>query len=195
MGRNAQVILQILIFLGGGIGLGYCSADYAMTRGLRTVSVSNGPWTTWPSVASQDADPYTRAHFAGTGKLALTSFEAITFRAETDGEGDSLDLTCTYSIGSGALSARWWSITVYGHDGRPIANPADRHSFNSTNTVRKTDGSFLISVSGDVQAGNWIPVMGSGDFFILLRLYNADRRLSGNLEGAALPTITREKCS
>ena len=81
-----RFVLQLLVFLGAGLGLGYYTADYAMSRGLRSVSVSNGPWTTWPYVARDSADPYTRAHFAGTGKLALTSFEAITFRADNDSD-------------------------------------------------------------------------------------------------------------
>ena len=195
MSSNSRIVLQILVFLSGGIGLGYCSADYAMTRGLRSVAVSNGSWTTWPYVARDSADPYTRAHFAGTGKLAVTSYEAITFRAEIDSDGRSLDLDCTYDVAGSALASRWWSVTVYDEDGGLIANPADRYSFNSTEMTRMPDGSFTVRISPVAQPGNWIPVSGSNAFYLLLRLYNAAPSLSNDLGGAALPSVTRRACS
>jgi hypothetical protein len=183
------------VFLSGGLGLGYCTADYAMTQGLRSVAVSNGPWTTWPYVARDSADPYTRAHFAGTGKLAVTSFEAITFRAEKDSDGRPLDLACSYEVAGQALAARWWSVTVYDDDGNLIANPADRYSFNSTEMTRLPDGGFTVRISSVAQPGNWIPISGGGTFFLLLRLYNAEPRLSNNLEGAPLPSVMRRVCA
>lgn len=190
-----RIVLQILVFVCGGIGLGYCSADYAMTRGLRSVAVTNGPWKTWPYVARDTADPYTRAHFAGTGKLAVTSYEAVTFRAENDDDGQPLNLGCAYEVAGPALASRWWSVTVYDDDGSLIANPADRFSFNSTEMTRRPDGSFTMRISPAAQPGNWIPISGSGSFFLLLRLYNAGPSLSNNLAGARLPSITRGTCS
>lgn len=190
-----RIVLQTLVFLSCGIGLGYCTADYAMTQGLSSVAVSNGPWTTWPNVARESADPYTRAHFAGTGKLAVPSYEAITFRTEKDSDGRTLDLDCTYEVSGPALASRWWSVTVYDEDGELIANPADRYSFNSTEMTRMPDGSFSVRISRDAQPGNWIPVSGSNTFFLVLRLYNAGPSISNNLKGAALPVVTRRACS
>lgn len=188
-------LIQILVFLVGSISLGYCSANYAMTRGVHSVSISNGPWTTWPYVASPSADPYTRAHFAGTGKLAVTSYEATTFRATKDSDGEPLKPECSYTISGAPLAARWWSITVYDQDGLLMANPADRYSFNSTNIARRPDGSFSVALSRDVQAGNWIPLGDSNGFLVLLRIYMPDQRLSGNLATADLPVITRGACT
>lgn len=195
MSSSVIKLLKILAFLAAGLGLGYYSADYAMTRGIHSVSVSNGPWTTWPYVASPSADPYTRAHFASTGKLAVTSFEAITFRAENDSDGRVLSADCDYTVSGTPLAARWWSITVYDEDGRLMPNPAERYSFNSTEITRKPDGSFAIRLAREVQPGNWIPIGTTDSFRLLLRIYNADQRLSDNLAGADLPAVTRESCT
>ena len=181
-----RLIVQIFVFIVGGTSLGYCTADYAMTNGIRAVAVNNGPWKTWPSVAQPHADPYTRAHFA--------AFEAITFRAVSDSEARPLDGSCDYTIEvNQPPPARWWSFTLYGEDGRPVSNPAERHSFNSTNTVRNTDGSLSISISRRVSPGNWLPADGDG-FFLLFRLYNADQRIANDIANAELPKIVRDEC-
>lgn len=190
-----RLIFQILVFILGGVSLGYCSANYAMTNGLRSVKIVNGPWTTWPAVAQSTADPYTRAHFAQIGKLAVTSFEAVTFRAVIDESGVELDGSCDYTIAvSEPLPARWWSITLYGENFKPVQNAAERHSFNSTNTTRLTDGSFIVKISSRVNDGNWLPVTDGEKFFLLLRLYNADQRITNSMTDAPLPRITRGEC-
>ncbi len=187
-------LIQLVLFLFVGGGLGYCTADFAMTDGLKAVAVSNGPWRTWPAIASPTADPYTRAHFAEVGKLAVTSFEAVTYRAVNDSGGTPLDLDCTYEIESGALPSRWWSITAYDDSGHLIENPAERHSFNNTNLLRQPDGGFRITVSQTAQPGNWLPTRGGGAFRLLLRLYNPNQDLTDNLDKTALPTIHRGTC-
>ncbi len=190
-----RLIFQILVFILGGVSLGYCSANYAMTNGLRSVKVVNGPWTTWPAVAQSTADPYTRAHFAQTGKLAVTSFEAVTFRAAVDDSSTELDGSCDYTITvSEPLPARWWSITLYGEDLQPVPNAAERYSFNSTNVTRLTDGNFTVKISNRVNDGNWLPAADGEKFFLLLRLYNADQRVTNSMTDAPLPKITRGEC-
>ncbi len=190
-----RLLFQIFVFIVGGTSLGYCTADYAMTNGIRAVAVTNGPWKTWPSVAQPNADPYTRAHFAETGKLTVTAFEAITFRAVNDSEARPLDGSCDYTIKvDQPPPARWWSFTLYGEDRKPISNPAERHSFNSTNTLRDTDGSFSISISHRVSPGNWLPAVDGDDFFLLYRLYNADQRIANDIGNAVLPQIVRGEC-
>lgn len=190
-----RLLFQILVFVLGGVSLGYCTAEYTMVNGLRSVKVANGPWTTWPAVAQSTADPYTRAHFAQTGKLAVTSFEAITFRTTVDDAAAVLDGSCDYSVTtSEPIPARWWSITLYGEDRKPVPNAAERHSFNSTNTTRRTDGNFTVKISSRVSDGNWLPVVDQEKFYLLLRLYNADQRLANDLTDAPLPRITRGAC-
>lgn len=190
-----RLFFQFLVFVLGGTSLGYCTADYAMTNGLRTVAVNNGPWKTWPAVALPTADPYTRAHFAQTGKLAVTSFEASTFRAVTDDNGLALDGSCDYSVTMDeALPARWWSITLYGENHKPTANPAGRQSFNSTNVTRNTNGSFAVNISHRVGDTNWLPAIDGDNFFLLLRLFNPDQRVSDDPANAPLPRITRGEC-
>lgn len=190
-----RLLVQIVAFLFVGTGLGYCTADYAMKNGLQTVSVTHGPWVTWPAVASPAGDPYTRAHFAEIGKFGLTAFEAVIYRARTDSEGRRLRDDCSYSVSGNALPARWWSVTVYDADGKLVRNRLERYSFNNLNMWRAPDGSYRVRLSKDATTGNWLPTEGAGEFQLVLRLYNADQNSAASLDSRNLPTIVREACA
>ena len=166
-----------------------------MQEGLATVSVRNGVWTTWPSAGSEDADPYTRAHFATNGHLPLTIFEAVTFRADTDERGEPLDQSCEYEVEGRSFDVRWWSLTAYHTDRTFIQNAAERYSFNSRNIVFKGQGEFNITLANNARPGNWLPLRQSGRFQLTLRLYNPDDDLRGNLDEVSLPTIKKVSCS
>lgn len=188
-------LFRIFAFLTIGIGLGYCTADYSMEQGLTHVSVRNGAWTIWPAAGSPDADPYTRAHFAATGHLPLTIFEAATFRAETDDEGEPLDQECEYRVEGTSFQTRWWSLTAYRSNRSPIENAAQRHSFNSRNLVYDGHGEFNIALAQRARSGNWLPLSTSGSFYLSLRLYNPEPELRNNLEQLILPKIVRVGCA
>ncbi len=188
-------LLRIIAFLVVGIGVGYWTADYSMEKGLTQVSVRNGAWVTWPAAGLPDADPYTRAHFAATGHLPLTIFEAASFRAETDDGGDQLDQDCEYLIEGRAFRSRWWNLVVYKSDRDLIDNAAGRHSFNSGNMVFHGQGSFQIRLARTARPGNWLPLGQSGKFYLALSLYNPDTEFRANLDQAVLPKITKVTCA
>ena len=190
-----RTLINIVVFVFCGLGLGYCSADYSMQEGLATVSVRNGPWITWPSAGSTEADPYTRAHFAANGHLPLTVFEAITFRTTTDDNGQPLEQNCRYKVEGRAFKARWWSLTAYETDHRVIQNAAQRYSFNSHNIIYKGQGEFEIAISDEARPGNWLPLRSSGRFQLTLRLYNPSSDARSNLKQLILPKIRRTGCA
>lgn len=190
-----RLLVQLFAFVFIGGSLGYCSADYAMENGIRSVSITHGPWKTWPAVASPTGDPYTRAHFAESGKFAVTAFEALVYRARTDSEGRSLDDNCSYEVSGDALPARWWSLTVYDAAGRLVKNRTERYSFNSHNIWRSPDGGYQINLSPQASPGNWLPTNGTGSFLLLLRLYNADQNIAQTIDMNTLPAIVRGDCA
>ena len=65
VGRTADWALFLGIVLIGGVG----SSWYMVDAGSSLTTTTIGSWTTWPSAARSDADPYTRAHYARLGLL------------------------------------------------------------------------------------------------------------------------------
>jgi len=189
-----RLVFDALVFILVGLGLGYYSADRAVTDGLSFITERNGPWTIWPGVASPSADPYTRAHFATAGKLGLKQFEALVYRAETDSGDRPLDASCIYQVTGLPLESRWWNLAVYtpGHELMP--NPADRHSFNSENLIREPDGSFRIVLARESRPGNWIPLGDSQSLELVLTLFAPPEAYREAPESVALPRIEREAC-
>lgn len=190
-----RAVIRVLAFLVIGTGLGYCSADYTMEEGITHVSIRNGVWTIWPAAGRAEADPYTRAHFAATGHLPLTIFEAATFRADTDEDGAPLDQECEYRVEGRSFPARWWSLAAYRSNRTLIANAAERHAFNSANLVFDRQGEFAVVLANRARPGNWLPLAASGRFYLSLSLFNPASGLRNNLQGVVLPRIVKVGCA
>ena len=93
--------------------LGIGSAWYMIERGSFLTTAKVGPWESWLNEGNPNADPYTKAHLARSGRLPLTTTVARYFVARTDNAGRSLRSSCVYSIVGSPLNARWWSLAVY----------------------------------------------------------------------------------
>jgi hypothetical protein len=179
--------------------LGAGSALYAIRNGVPYATEKTGPWLSWPSEGHPDADPYTRAYLAASGRLPITSTAARYFLARSDDAGHGLNSSCRYLLQGRPLNARWWSIALYDDNGDLIANPSDRHSFNSSDLIRRSDGSYRIALAADVQPENWLP---SGDkpdrkLVLMLRVYDpreTDPNGIGKIAADRLPTIERLSC-
>ncbi|WP_137389942.1 DUF1214 domain-containing protein [Rhodoligotrophos defluvii] len=191
---TVRILLNFVAFVVLGLAVGYFTVDVAVTRGFSPIVERAGPWAMWPHMASADADPYTRAHFAAFGKLGLMPFEALELRAEQDSEGAPLDQSCTYVLTGAPLGGRWWSIAAYEEDRRLIANAADRHSFNSENIVREPDGSFRITASETPYPGNWLPLGRGGPFRLILTITDAPAAYRNDPASVPVPTIERRSC-
>jgi hypothetical protein len=190
-----KTMLRIAVFLFVGAGLGYCSAQTAIIQGIGVTSIRLGPWTAWPNAGSPKADPYTRAHFAYSGELPLSSFEAVIFRAARDSDGNALEANCEYRVSGQPIDTRWWSLTVYAGDGTLIKNPSDRYSYNANNVLLNTDGSFTVALSRQARTGNWVPLgLETTEFFVTLRLFGLSQTLLADISKVPVPRIVKGQC-
>jgi hypothetical protein len=178
--------------------LGIGSAWYMIERGSPLTTTKIGAWSGWLLAGNPNADPYTKAHVARSGRLPLTSTVARYFTARTDSAGRLLTSACEYSIEGGPLNARWWSIALYDEYGAPIENASARYSFNSEELLRHADGTYRINLARHARPENWLP---SGDedqhLTLMLRVYNpreTDAAGVGLIPEERLPKIERKSC-
>jgi hypothetical protein len=172
--------------------------------GVDQMSVRNGDWITSVSAGTADADPLLKTTVALSALLASTRENSMYYRLGSVA-GEPLRLNCRYRIEGKDYDANWWSITAYGWDNYLIPNAEKRYSFNNENLVRRSDGSWMITVAASEQPGNWLPVGPSGappwrkllrdyDFDLLLRLYTPGDAYLNAPQSAPLPTVTLEAC-
>jgi hypothetical protein len=178
--------------------LGIGSVWYMIERGSPLTTVYAVPWAGWLNAGNPNADVYTRAHVARSGRLPLTSTVARYFTARTDSAGRLLSSDCDYLIAGKPLNARWWSLAVYDEYGGLIENPANRYSFNSEEMLRHADGSFRVYLASKVQPENWLP-SGTEDqnLVLMLRIYGpreTDAFGVGLVPVERLPKIERIAC-
>ncbi len=189
----ANFALFLLLSLAGG----FASAWYGIEIGSRLTTERHGPWRSWIAAGRPDADPYTRAYMARSGRLPITSTSARYYLAREDSEGNALDERCEYVIEGRGPTGGWWSLAAYDADGRLMRNPAERYAFNSASLLRAPDGSWQIRLARDARAGNWLPVSGDNGLALMLRVYGSGVR--GELSAAAqggldLPAVRRVRC-
>jgi len=190
-------LANFFLFVGVALLSGLGSAWYMIDRGSALTTDYFGPWVVWTAAGHIEADPYTRAHVARSGRLPMTTSNARYYLATTDGEGDKLDADCEYAITGKGPRAEWWSLAAYDGQGRLMANTADRYAFNSQTVMRSTNGEYTIVLARDARPGNWLPVTSSYRLRLMLRVYHpvlADDRIDSTAEQGELPTIRRLGC-
>lgn len=158
--------------------------------------IYNGPWQTDLSVGSAQSGIYMRARISLMGLFALNKSEAVYFIAQNDSQGKPLDSRCDYRIEGGNLPARWWSITVLGWNYFLIPNEHNRYSYNWANISCNADKSYVIKLSTQRKAGNWIPTgsKDQGQFNLNLRLYKPYPLVLEEPGNINLPRIIKEEC-
>ena len=191
-------LFAFLIFAVLSVVLGIGSARYMISDGFSLVVGRAGPWKTWIRAGGQAADPYTRAHFARTGELPITSASGLTFFARQDDKGGRLTSDCEYEIVARPLTALWWTIAVYDEEGKLIPNKANRYAFSSQNLTVLPDGTQRISLAPAARPGYWLP---SGEDHNLTLLLHVIRPMTleqqQNQQATApqdLPRIHRVGC-
>lgn len=197
IGRILLEIGRVGIFMLLSIVAGLGSSWY-LTRNPSPITARvYGPWVEWRNAGTVDADPYTRARFARTGELVLSSAVVRRYEARADSTGQNLASGCDYVIEGAGLPGRWWSIAVYNDRGGLIANAADRYGFNSEQVALQPGGGFLIALARDAQPGNWLPTGGAGRLVVVLTLSGVTpvSALSNTPEAEPdLPLIRRVTC-
>ncbi len=195
-----RTLLEIIMLFVVALLLGTGTAQYMIEYGSPLTTQRVGPWSSWVSEGNPNADRYTKAHLARSGRLPLTSTSARYFLARTDSAGSELSSDCEYLIEGFGIDARWWSLALYDRNGSLIANPSERYSFNSDETVRRADGSFRINLASTARPENWLP-SGTGpsrSLLLFLRVYGPRQTDSdgiGQVPDNRLPRIERLSCN
>ena len=187
--------LKLIVALALGLAGGVALSVYALSRPSPFDTVRLGAWELAAHAGSVEADPYTRATLARDGEIPLALGEGLQWIARADDEGRALDARCTYEVGPHTPSARYWTLGVVDSGGFPIANPAERYVFRSSEILRSGDGAFVIAVSAEPQPGVWLPVGAPGRFALALRLYDAPLGATpGAMDPGSAPRVTRTHC-
>ena len=128
------------------------------------------------------------------GEIPLAIGEGLGFSAETDSEGRTLDPACTYRVGSVVPTARLWTFSVYDQNGNLVRTELGRSSFTSAEILRDEQDEFTIALSRSLQDGNWLQLPASGQFSIVLRLYDTPGAAGTGLSESVFPFIQRIGC-
>lgn len=175
------------------IGLG--TTWIALTRGIAYGGITIGAWTAWPKNGTSGIDPYARAMMARTGELPVGSGDGVAFYATADETGQSLDGRCDVRVSGITPQARFWTLTLYDTEGRLVANSMQRQGFTSQEIVRKSDGSFEITVGPRARPGNWLPTAGVEKYVLVLRLYDTPIGVATRTgREAPMPSISKRAC-
>jgi hypothetical protein len=203
LAQLAIALATLVVAVLGGLG----SAWYMVEKGSRLTTERQGPWRLWTAAGKLDADPYTRAHVARSGRLPIGATSAHYYVAESDGDGRRLAASCEYLIEGIGPDALWWSLAAYDRHGMLFRNEAQRYAYNSAAVMRSASGVYQIQISNKARPGNWLPVSGGGPMSLVLRVYEPrrdDEAAAAAAEQRApkpaarrsqrLPTITRVGC-
>ena len=178
-----------------GLALGIVASAFALTRLSPFDQVRLGAWSIEAHAGSTEADPYSRARFARSGEIPLAIGEGLQLIARQDDDGRPLDARCVYRIGPRAPAARYWTLSLTDPQGFPVANPADRYGFRSSEILRAGSGDFVVTVAADVQPGNWLPVGARGPFLLALRLYDSPLGATATaIDPSTVPRVTKVGC-
>ncbi len=189
-------VIELAVSVAAILALGLMSSWYMVEAGTRLTTERIGPWVTWTSAARPDADPYTRAHFASSGMLAISTDVQRTFVARVDEDGERLSSSCEYVIEGKLPRADWWSLVVFDAQGSLISNPAGRHAFTSQTIALAPNGTFQLTLAREARPGNWLPTRGGGRVSVVLtviepRASDGSSRIG---DDGVLPAIRKLKC-
>jgi hypothetical protein len=196
---SVKLIYKLLAFSTLAVVLGLGSARYMVENGASFTTQQAGPWRFWYNEGRPDADPYTRARAARSGRLPVTASSALFLTALTDSDGRRLTSRCSYEIVARPLPAQWWNITVFNADGRLIPNKAERYAFNSENLTLPAGGAaYRIYLSSKARGGAWLPSGENNKLMLvmnIIRPQNLADASTGKLRPESLPEIRKTGCS
>jgi hypothetical protein len=183
----------LAFIIAAAIGLG--ATWFAITQSTAYGGVTIGAWTAWPKVGTVGIDPYARAMVARSGELPVGSGDGVAFYARSDDAGWPLDGRCDTVLAGITPQARYFTITLYDYDGRLVANSVERHGFTSQEIMRRSDGTFEITVGPRARPGNWLPSGGIERYLLVLRLYDTPIGVATRTgREAPMPSISRKAC-
>ncbi|MFQ0814906.1 hypothetical protein AVM02_05635 [Brucella anthropi] len=183
---NTAIVLALA--LGGGIW----SVDKVLDRFEGFGELQVGVWSAYPAAGTPDADPYSKARAAREAYLALGTAEGLAFHARGDKSGRALRRGCTYRLSGMTPPARFWTLYPTTPDLEPVRPRAGlQAALHSREVLYDDDGSVTITIGPDAAPGNWLPVEGSGDFVLVMTLYDTPAASSSGLSDLVMPDIVR----
>ncbi|MBB99030.1 MAG: hypothetical protein CML67_05780 [Rhodobacteraceae bacterium] len=181
----------LVIGLITGLGSAYLAVDNAPA--FDTLEL--GVWEARPLQGTGEADPYSAATHARTGRVPLASGEGLIFLARTDTAGARLSPACDYTLEGQAAPARLWTLTTLDENLRLTETDAERTGLHSRQILRRPDGSFTVQVAARARSGNWLPGGRDANGLVLaLRLYDTPLTTGTGVANVPMPEITRGDC-
>lgn len=187
-------LLWFVAFCFFGTLLGLVTAQHAVSGRFGVVSETKGPWIAWPRASDAKIDPYTRAHHLSFGLVPFDRFDTVEYEARIDDAGRSLNGDCIYLVRGSAPQARWWSLSAVALDDRTEAVSEPRDGLVSGQLIYEADRNFRVTVSRELQAGNWLRPPEAGQFVLHLRLYTPAAAVLQRPLTVELPSIERQVC-
>jgi hypothetical protein len=185
--------LLFALAVAAAIGLG--TTWIVLTEGTAYGGVTLGAWTAWPRNGTPGIDPYARAMVARSGELPVGSGDGVAFYARTDDGGRLLDGRCDIIVTGSTPQARFWTLTLYDPKGHLVANSVQRQGFTSQEIMRRSDGTFEITVGPRARPGNWLPTGGVERYVLVLRLYDTPIGVAARTgRDAPMPAVTPRGC-
>lgn len=189
-----RLVLGLLVALTVALATGFGASWFALEDGRLFGALRLGPWAAWPGAGVTDADPYTRAWLARTGQLQLGRSEGLRFIARTDSGGTGLRRECQYVIEGTTPVAALWTLYARAPDGAVIGDPEREPAITSTDLPRRTDGTAVIRIGPQARPGNWLATPGTGEYALVLNIYDTSVFAGLGATLNAMPVIVPERC-
>lgn len=180
------------VIMGLVLGVGSAWACAALAPGWY-LSEREG-WRVNRAYGAEPRGPYMRAASAER-PFSPPPSEIRFYLLDHDDQGAPLTESCIYELSAARMSARWWSVALYGAGGQLIANGDHAFSIDAHRAAITGAGGWrarLAPVRGET--ANWLSTRDARrGFQIGLRLYQERRDRDGHL--AALPRLTKQSCA
>ena len=190
-----RFLLGLLFSLAVAAVVGLGATLFTLTRGTAFGAFTVGAWTSFPRNGIARDRSLCARHVARCGALPIGSGDGIAFFASTDDTGKALDGRCDVVVSGKTPQARYFTITLYDADGRLVANALNRYGFTSQEIIRKTDGTFDITIAPRARTGNWLPTGAVERYILALRLYDTPVGVATRTgRETPMPAISTGRC-
>ena len=179
-----------------GIALGAWSVFGYMVQLSDASSITIGSWSARPYSESLQPDPYSRARSSSEGTLSIGLAEGLAFIASHDSNGDRLRLECKYELAGKNPPSRLWTLVATDSNNRIlVSEQGQKAALLYNQVVRFPDYSFSIELTDSPVAGNWLPISGSGEFKLIMRIYDTPIANNAGSISPTMPLIEKKGCS
>jgi len=190
-----KFLSRLLLFISVALLVGFGLTYLALEKGGLFGTLRIGPWVAWKEIGSPNPDPYTRAYAAISSGLEMARAEGIKFTAKQDSDGNVLVRNCSYRIDGTTPESAFWTLAAIDYNGASITRLGADIVMHSSRINRDEDGSFAINVGPILASGNWLETVGTGNFQLVLNLYDSTVFSGFGLQDDALPAIILEGCN